>query len=1364
MVEVAPLPGLAYNPFATLPEERDIDGREVVNAAFRQENDIVAATRLLSRPVFPEDPEFNLRERFEQSEFRFDYPEELGRARSADEFDAIEQRIAQERKDRETLAAAGAGGTAAAIGAGLLSPTMFVPLVGPARGATGVAQAFALAAAAGGAQEAVLFASQETRTAEEAAIGVAAATVVGGLLGSASIYMGARTRARIELDMADVRGTETISNLAGEGATQATRRAEFSPPIRNRDLPTFSARSAVGDTVMVFDSQGVPRVVQVDVTDAGGTAVFRDTNGDFVRQGQEVFTNDPRAQDARIESAESQPLVRELSDAEIIARADELEQSIEALREAGQNADVLIRDRTAVLAEAQRRARETERPDTVTQQPARPDTPANAEGQPIPRQREEPSDIERLADEADQLPEAPPLRESDAPEGRSIGAAEANPTVQRRLYRRGPVSGWVIDQLARLNPVTRGINQQDSPAASFWTARFSDAGVRVEGNEDFVPHAPGGTVENRIAGHEAALARFVQEIDDAYARHVYDDVADPEVLRSAVRATLASGTRMLPEGKLTREQFDDIVFEVANTGRAVNDPAIERAVAANRRLYDYYTEQAELAYQERLLVEPEARRLFDPEGNLGPDVTNYIHHQYDVDAIEADTGGFISDMQRNAEGQLDQSFREAWTAYRERIDELQAQADQARQSPALLEAERNRVQAEAREVAADPELAEWNRALDEMELNLRDLPEEQKADARAGIRLHRESRSDRIVGLQRRERRLQTEEQRLDELLALDDAGRAERAGEIRTRIEGEEDNFDELWRGRGAVDLNVQEGIADFAEAARERAEELYTRITGLGQRVSGMEILGGPRGPELTRVLNIPFEQKKKWLVSNSEAVARSYVRQMAADVEIYRATGSVNASSVFREIEEDFARTRQREIDRGAGQETFRRLNQRQRAVESDFRVIVERLRHQRGLPDNPNGVLYRLGRAAIDVNVFRLMGTVVPSSVPDLARTVMRSGLRRTFNAAWSPFFTDLNRVRMTRAQARRLGVALDPILHNRTQAVFELMDDYASRQTRIERGLGFLSNKTGLVAGFDRWTAEMKLMAFAVGASEFSDAMRRVVTGTGTQSIDRARTLLAAHGFDETLTRRVWDQMTQPGAGEVFDDGSILPNVENWTDLEAVAAYRSAVNKYTNDTIVTPGTDRPSWFDQNIGARMLSQVRSFTFSSTNRVVLAGLQEQDMALMNGIMFSLALGTLSYYVYSVSVGGRTLEEANQLDPAKWADEAIARSGLLGVFAEVQAIAERVPALQDYATFSGQRTTRRAASGLIGQVAGPSYGLAENISNVLLGLDEPTQSTLHQARLMAPYQNVFWFRQLLDQVEAGIADLTGLPERRDQ
>jgi hypothetical protein len=62
------------------------------------------------------------------------------------------------------------------------------------------------------------------------------------------------------------------------------------------------------------------------------------------------------------------------------------------------------------------------------------------------------------------------------------------------------------------------------------------------------------------------------------------------------------------------------------------------------------------------------------------------------------------------------------------------------------------------------------------------------------------------------------------------------------------------------------------------------------------------------------------------------------------------------------------------------------------------------------------------------------------------------------------------------------------------------------------------------------------------------------------------------------------------------------------------------------------------------------------------------------------------------------------------------------------------------------------------MGAIGGPSFDLIENAGAVLMGMDDPTAGTARSVRRLLPMQNIFYLRQLYDQ----IIDAADLPESR--
>jgi hypothetical protein len=172
----------------------------------------------------------------------------------------------------------------------------------------------------------------------------------------------------------------------------------------------------------------------------------------------------------------------------------------------------------------------------------------------------------------------------------------------------------------------------------------------------------------------------------------------------------------------------------------------------------------------------------------------------------------------------------------------------------------------------------------------------------------------------------------------------------------------------------------------------------------------------------------------------------------------------------------------------------------------------------------------------------------------------------------------------------------------------------------------------------------------------------------------------------------------------------------------------------------------------------------------------MRQGDMAFVHGGLISLALGALSYYIAAEIAGGTMRDRMRSAlakgDWEKFTDEAINRSGLLGIGADIQSAFSATP-LAPYTSFSGERSTRRGGDNLLETVAGPTFGdLAPRTTNVIAGAGGSIESLIstgqpapgeipwEDVRRLAPFQNHFILRQFYDMIEAGAGNF---PERAE-
>lgn len=569
------------------------------------------------------------------------------------------------------------------------------------------------------------------------------------------------------------------------------------------------------------------------------------------------------------------------------------------------------------------------------------------------------------------------------------------------------------------------------------------------------------------------------------------------------------------------------------------------------------------------------------------------------------------------------------------------------------------------------------------------------------------------------------------------------------------------------------------------------------------------GERGAELLRTLKIPYPIKSKYLEKDVELSTRAYDRVMGPDLELWRAfDGSVNAKSVLGEMQQEATeqlariseakfvrlpkgwtdksaafldRVKKRITELGEADDIFidaknfsdaagngfvpltpELRNQLSQSVHAavkastrDFDVAIQRLRATRTVPDNPDSLMWRGGKMVKQLNVTTMMGGVLVSSVSDIARPVWRHGIQKTFGAGWKPYLARLSdgakdfRVRAKQVN-QQIGLNLDPVLHGRAQAFFGVFDNVVAK-TKLERGVEFTANKMGLIALYDYWTAAMKSVAgnvFHATMAEYVPAVAKQMREGGEFTGDalQMRTYLRNLGLSDNTIQRLAFQMEREGGMEIFSNGGKLPNMDAWDDPVAYQAYQAAAIKEVNELIVTPGLERPNWTDENMGYSMLAQFKSFTFSSTSRMAMSGLQGNDPYLMQGVAFSLALGAVSYYTYALTAGGKTLEKAQEMDAAGIAWEAVKRSGVLGAVSLVSDALEKVPAAS-----GEQPTIFTSQSGLLGAFLGPTFGQANKLAGAITQInsddvDQQARNLKALRQVFVPMQNHFLFRRLFD------------------
>jgi hypothetical protein len=600
-----------------VPQEQALAPGDTLRAAMRQENPVIAAIDLLTRPAFEAEPDFNIAERGPKSGLWLNHADKLGRALSEPEFRFIERKIMQEQSDRMTLAQQGAGGVLAAMGAGLLSPTTLIPLVGGARGAVGMAQAFGLALAAAAADEVTLLAAQETRTPGEAAFAIGAGTVLGGLLGSSAVLLRDVHRTRLERALmpdgleeppvlhfdgakvvreGDVEVTPrmTIDDLepAGKNLNGVPEADAFKTPLQKASYPYewfTPAKASLSDKLITAVNKAHKEAKEVELPIASLVT-------DISAIGKSKLAN----------VSTDLPFVEEIGG---VYHLRDGNHRVAAAYLAGQDT---VRVRVANMDEAAVASGQVTKEEIGAST-----TGAKAKAEPFTQY------IEELQ-----------------PDGTMVRRTLADETAPQELGRMA--SATMLGRIASwTSPVLRSIEQMDAPvvsrAARRVMQRLSDSGVRMEGAQAGITIGE-GTVESRLRFYDALLARAYRIQLDAYREYL----GNGKVMDASgrVKHWAQRETGLVPQGKLTYEEFKEAVSDAMNLGDTHEIPEIAKVAQLWRReFFEKFNEAADESAAEwgkpRLYQEIEAT-----------EESSYFHQAYDPTKVGALRAEFIADVQK----------------------------------------------------------------------------------------------------------------------------------------------------------------------------------------------------------------------------------------------------------------------------------------------------------------------------------------------------------------------------------------------------------------------------------------------------------------------------------------------------------------------------------------------------------------------------------------------------------------------------------------------------------------------------------------------------------------------------------------------
>lgn len=574
-----------------------------------------------------------------------------------------------------------------------------------------------------------------------------------------------------------------------------------------------------------------------------------------------------------------------------------------------------------------------------------------------------------------------------------------------------------------------------------------------------------------------------------------------------------------------------------------------------------------------------------------------------------------------------------------------------------------------------------------------------------------------------------------------------------REKVAANIDKFNKVvsdWIVNRQPDLDIQE--------ARVLANEIAGRIMStpdgrlpydykMGENLSKGGRASGLSGTFKKRSFDIEDDLVEEFLENDIEELGYRYLKSTTPYIEMVNEFGPPDANGKFmaneiKDIEQSYI-SKMEEAAKAGDEKLRKKLQKRKDADIRDIAAMRDRILGVYNIADSQNPWV-RAGRVARDLNYMRLLGGVVASSFPDVARIISAEGIVNTFKFGLKPLAANLKGFKVASKEAKEWGVGLDSLMGGRAEILADV-SDYSKGGTAFERGVRSAASQFSNVNLMNFWTGGIKQLHAVVLQNRIINEMSKGIYDPK----------LAQLGIDEGSYSAMKKQVKKYGRKI---DGSWVANTKDWDDPDLVLQWKAAMRKESDRVIIVPGQERPLIMSTEIG-KTLFQFKTFMLSATQRIMISNLQQQDKHYIQGVLSMLSLGMMTY-VFKQWDADRPIDYS----PANLVAEGIDRSGMLGIFGEINNTLEKISSnnlgLRPIMGVSAP-ASRYASRSVLESAMGPSFGLAGDVvktANAISNGQDWTESDSRAIRRLIPGQNLSVLRQGLDTIEKEINESLGV------
>ena len=373
--------------------------------------------------------------------------------------------------------------------------------------------------------------------------------------------------------------------------------------------------------------------------------------------------------------------------------------------------------------------------------------------------------------------------------------------------------------------------------------------------------------------------------------------------------------------------------------------------------------------------------------------------------------------------------------------------------------------------------------------------------------------------------------------------------------------------------------------------------------------------------------------FIENNALTVSETYMRKGGARVVAAEMFGDANLYGEKRRVREHLLNQywEKQTTDEGRAR-VMADINEVEAHIDTLAKWALGNLR-----TDNPARLDNQAARIGMNLTSLAVMGRVLLTAVPEMARPGMVAGMGTAFRTIYARLFSDLPQLHHNREFNRLANDLYDMNARRGNQRFQEMQQgDVVQRTGWVDRLIADRIPGFFRLNGLTPWTVFWKDMALSAAQHSIMDEAKRVAAAikSGATPARQDTLRLAALGIN-ARDALLLDSMPI----EHWGDGKlILPAVQHWTGVDGSRARElllTAASAEMRRAIVTPSVSDKSTVFAGVltrkGKTVLEtdlmkipmQFLSYGAAAHNKLLVSTLQGRDRSMIGGMFWMLLLG---------------------------------------------------------------------------------------------------------------------------------------------